>query len=95
MKNRKIPFMIVYVVLLVLLFSWMLGIFSSRDDGLTYSQVVALFNQEQVRSFTVQGDTIYLQLRTSTETSGLQRASSRILRFSSRLPTSMVRTPLP
>ena len=63
MKNRRIPFMIVYVVLLVLLFSWMLGIFSSRDDGLTYSQVVALFNQEQVRSFTVQGDTIYLQLR--------------------------------
>ena len=63
MKNRKIPIMIIYVVLLVLLFSWMLGIFGTNEQGLTYSQVVALFNQEQVRSFTVQGDTIYLQLR--------------------------------
>ena len=64
MKNRKIPFMIIYAVILLLLFSWMLGIFNTDSGALTYSQVVALFQQEQVRSFTVQDDTIYLQLHT-------------------------------
>ena len=64
MKNRKIPFMIIYAVILLLLFSWMLGIFNTDSGTLTYSQVVALFQQEQVRSFTVQEDTIYLQLHT-------------------------------
>ena len=64
MKNRRIPFMIVYAVILVLLFSWMLGIFGDAGNGLTYSQVVGLFQQEQVRSFTVEGDTIYLNLHT-------------------------------
>ena len=67
MKNRRIPFLIIYVVILVLIFSWMLGIFGNNSDGLTYSQVVAMFNQEQVRSFTVEGDTIYLQLHGSED----------------------------
>ena len=66
MKNRKIPFMLIYVVILLLLFSWMLGIFNP-GTGLTYSQVVGLFSQEQVRSFTVQDDTIYLKLHTPLE----------------------------
>ena len=60
MKNRKIPYLIIYVVILVLIFSWMLGIFGDKGSGLTASQVDALFRQEQVRSFTVEGDTIYL-----------------------------------
>ena len=65
MKNRKTPIMIIYVVILLLLFSWMLGIFGDSGKGITYSQVVALFHQEQVSSFTVEGDTIYLQLHGS------------------------------
>ena len=67
MKNRRIPFLIIYVVVLALIFSWMLGIFGNDGDGLTYSQVVAMFRQEQVRSFTVEGDTIYLQLQGSED----------------------------
>ena len=67
MKNRKPPFLIIYVVILLLLFSWMLGIFGDDGRGLTYSQVVNLVRQEQVRSFTVEGDTIYLQMHGSEE----------------------------
>ena len=67
MKNRKIPFMIIYMVVLVLIFSWMLGIFGDNSSGLTASQVDALFRQEQVRSFTVEGDTIHLWLHGSEE----------------------------
>ena len=67
MKNRRIPFLIIYAVILVLLFSWMLGIFGDGGNGLTYSQVVAMFRQEQVRSFTVEGDSIYLELHTPVE----------------------------
>jgi len=67
LKNRRTPFLIVYVVILLLLFSWMLGIFGDRGNGLTYSQVVAMFRQEQVRSFTVEGDVIYLHLQGSEE----------------------------
>ena len=54
MKTRKPSFLIIYVVILLLLFSWMLGIFGEDSNGLTYSQVVNLFRQEQVRSFTVE-----------------------------------------
>ena len=68
MKNRKTPVLILYVVILLLLFSWMLGIFGDKGNGLAYSQVVAMFDQEQVRSFTVEGDTIYLQLQNSEDT---------------------------
>ena len=67
MKNRKPSFLIFYVVILLLIFSWMLGIFGDRGNGLTYSQVVNLFRQEQVRSFTVEEDTIYLQMHGSEE----------------------------
>ena len=67
MKNRRIPFLIIYVVILLLIFSWMMGIFGNGSDGLTYSQVVAMFRQEQVRSFTLEGDTIYLQLQGSED----------------------------
>ena len=67
MKNRKFPILIIYVVVLFLLFSWMLGIFDTGKNGLTYSQVVALFRQEQVSSFTVEGNTIYLDLHTPVD----------------------------
>ena len=67
MKNRKPPFLIIYVVILIALFSWMLGIFGDDSNGLTYSQVVNLFRQEQVRMFTVEEDTIYLQMHGSED----------------------------
>ncbi len=62
MKSRKILPIIIYMVLMFLLFNWVLDIFGMRHDDLSYSQVVELFRQEQVSSFTVQGDKIQLNL---------------------------------
>ena len=62
MKNRRIVTIILYVAILAIAFSWMLGIFGNSDSGLTYSQVIDLFKQENVRSFVVDGNAIYLEL---------------------------------
>ena len=62
MKNRRTITLVLYVVILAVLFSWMLGVFSPRDDKLPYSQVVELFRQEQVKSFTVRDQQIELEL---------------------------------
>ncbi len=64
MKNRKTIAIIIYAVILVLAFSWMLGVFSRKDDGLAYSQVVELFQNEQVKSFVVEENTIKMTLHT-------------------------------
>jgi len=62
LKNRKLITTLIYGAVLILAFSWMLGLFGSRDQGLTYSQVVGLFRQEQVRNFVVDGQTIRMEL---------------------------------
>ncbi len=62
MKNRKPFSVILYVVILVVAFSWILGLFDARADRVTYSEVVALFRNEQVSAFVVEGDYIELQL---------------------------------
>ena len=62
MKNRKIITVILYVAVLALLFSWMLGLFDAGKKTLEYSQVVKFFQQEQVRSFTVEGEYIKMKL---------------------------------
>ena len=64
MKNRKTISIIIYVAILVLAFSWMLGLFDGRNDNISYSQIVNLFQQEQVKSFVVEGEYIQLQLHT-------------------------------
>ena len=43
MKNRRIVTIVLYVAVLALAFSWMLGVFGGGNNGLTYSQVVELF----------------------------------------------------
>ena len=63
MKKRKIFTVIIYITVLVLAFSWMLGLFSPGNNDLTYSEVVSLFKKEQVISFEVADKTIYLELR--------------------------------
>ncbi len=62
MKNRKFVSVIIYVLLLAAVFSWMIGLFGPRDDGLQYSQVVSLFRNEQVKRFTVEGEYIAMEL---------------------------------
>ena len=62
MKNTKISSVILYVLILTMLVSAIWSIFGSNDDGLSYSQIVRLIKDEQVRAFTVQDQTIYLEL---------------------------------
>ena len=62
MKSRKYFSVILYVVILVLVFSWLLGLFGTNKDSLTYSQIVDLFNLQQVKAFEVNGRTIYMEL---------------------------------
>ena len=64
MKKRKTITIILYILILSLAFSWMLGLFGDRVDNVSYSQIVALFDQKQVKSFLVEGELIQLKLHT-------------------------------
>ena len=65
MKKQSLFGVIVYLAILAALCGWLLNLFSGGRGDLTYSQVVELFQNEQVKSFTVQEDTIYLELHGS------------------------------
>ena len=62
MKNRKTIALIIYIAILVLAFSWMMGLFSLGGQDLTYSEIVTLFQNQQVKSFLVKGEEIRLEL---------------------------------
>ena len=64
MKNRKTFVVIVYVAVLVLLFSWITGMFGSKTNAVPYSEVISLFRKEQVRQFVVYDQTIAMDLHT-------------------------------
>ena len=65
MKNRRLISLVLYAVILITAFSWMLGLFGQDSDKLTYSEVVTLFQNEQVKSFVAEGDYIQLKLHTA------------------------------
>ena len=77
MKNqRKNLFPLIYLLVLLLVFSWALGKFGQKTNAIPYSSLVRLFQQEQVSQFYVQGNTITLMLKNpfngkTTITSGL------------------------
>ena len=62
MKKSKLLTVLIYGLLLISLFSLISGVFGSGDSDVPYSQVVKLFQDEQVRSFTLEGDVIELEL---------------------------------
>ena len=62
MKNRKHLPLIIYLLGLMLLMSWALGAFDSAADDLSYSDILQLFENEQVKSFTVSSNIIQLEL---------------------------------
>ena len=62
MKKRRLIPTFVYILVLVLLFSWVLGLFSPGKERLEYSQIVELFQQEQVKAFELQDDVITMEL---------------------------------
>ena len=64
MKNRRAIPLIIYLIILAVAFTWMSGMFSSDRNAIPYSQVVSMFEKEQVRSFLVQGDRLTLYLNT-------------------------------
>ena len=62
MKQRRSLPLIIYLVVLVLAFSWVTNLFSSRGNAVPYSDVLHLFRTEQVKSFLVEGDRLELEL---------------------------------
>ena len=62
MKNRRIIPMVIYVVVLVLLTSWITGGLGLNQTKLSYTQIVDLFEQEQVKSFIIHDSRIELTL---------------------------------
>ena len=62
MKKRSIFSVIIYVLFIGIALSWLLGLFDLGGSDLTYSQIVELFEAEQVKSFTVQDGEILLHL---------------------------------
>ena len=62
MKNRRMLPMLVYLLALVLLMSWASGGFGMRTTKLSHTQLIDLFEAEQVKSFMIQGSKIELTL---------------------------------
>ena len=58
---------LVYIVLLVLLYSWISGGFGMGETKLSHTQITELFAAEQVKSFVIQGNKIELTLHTPYE----------------------------
>ena len=54
--------LILYMLVMFLVFSWTGNLFGNGSNDLSYSQVVNLFRDEQVKSFVVNEDTITLEL---------------------------------
>ena len=62
MKNRKLFPMLVYLLVLYLLMNWATGGFGRKHTGLSHNQIVELFQEEQVKSFIIEGNEIELKL---------------------------------
>ena len=62
MKIRRFIPLILYMLVMFLVFSWTGNLFGNGANDLSYSQVVGLFRDEQVKSFVVSEDTITLEL---------------------------------
>ena len=67
MRNRKMMPVLVYIVLLVLLYSWLSGGFGMGETKLSHTQITELFAAEQVKSFVIQGSKIELTLNGTYE----------------------------
>ncbi len=75
MKNRKAIPMIVYLLLLISVFSWASELFSDNLSKIPYSQVLSLFRQEQVKAFEIKDDVITMELYGTVEGENIVRAT--------------------
>ena len=64
MKKSSFFSFLIYLALLFVLFSWITNAFGLGAPDLSYSQIVELFENEQVKSFTIQDHQIELKLHT-------------------------------
>ena len=62
MKKPRLLTPVLYLMILLLVFSVITAIFGNHVDDLSYSQVIGLFRAEQVKSFTVEENKIHLVL---------------------------------
>jgi len=62
LKKRSVFGVIIYVAILAVILSWILGLFNLNSNDISYSEIVQLFRNEQVKSFTVQDQQIHMQL---------------------------------
>ena len=53
---------ILYIAVLVLIFSLVISFFAGNTEALSYSQVIEQFEEKNVRSFVVKDNTITLEL---------------------------------
>ena len=60
-KTRDIGFYVLILVVLVAVIFLMLS--NNETESMSYTEVRSLFENEQVKSFTVDGDTLYLSLK--------------------------------
>ena len=67
MKKRNSYSVFLYLAIFVLICWGILSLFSRIGNDLAYSQVIELFENEQVESFVVEGSEIYLQLYSEYE----------------------------
>ena len=63
MKKTRFISIILYIAIMALLFSWVLGLFGGQDK-IPYSEVITLFENEQVKSFEVKGEQVTMELYT-------------------------------
>ena len=70
MKNRRTIPLILYLALLVLIFTWAGGLFDQSQDQIPYSEVLKLFRQEQVKSFVIDEDDHVISLTLNTPYDG-------------------------
>lgn len=62
MKKRNIISIIIYLALLALMFSWVLGVFDENRESITYSSAVELVKAGSVKSFTISDQELSLNL---------------------------------
>ncbi len=62
MKNRKQIPLLIYLIGLMLIMTWAMGALNGAAEDYSYSDIVTLFENEQVKSFTVSENTIRLVL---------------------------------
>jgi len=67
LRNRRVLPLIVYIVLLVVIFSWSNNLFGGSLNQMPYSQVLRLFQLEQVKAFEVEDKVITMELHTPIE----------------------------